>query len=428
MTVCAGCNFNRQSPEVAPGAAAADGIVPETPTALPTATLPVTPAPPAEASVEIRLSPTISVTVSPTPTLAVLITSQILNIRAGPGLDYPVIGHFGMAADAPIVGRAENGQWWKVECPEGLDVAECWVIADEELVAVSGESQAPEAPAPPVPLPTPEPTSTPCTPSAPSGWVAYQVQAGDTLSAIASRTGSVEDKLRGANCLSSETIISGTTLFVPEITRNVATRSNSAQSSASSPASGGTTVQPSASAPSSDSTIVQPSADVSASSSAAVQPPASVPSSSDGAAQPTSERQQVGFAPVAPSQSENVVSITLGPIPVAASDVSFVSPGFGLCPSAPDAEARIFIGTSASDQTTTWSLGERIGICVQNYPAGDPIALHVEFPDGSERSLGSKPADNANWTWVTEPDKSAWADTPCGSFRAIPILTSRILM
>ncbi len=70
------------------------------------------------------------------------------------------------------------------------------------------------------PTPTPIPTATglahpACAVRVPQGWVGYRVQAGDTLSGIAVRTGASMARLQGVNCLASTQVNLGTILYVP---------------------------------------------------------------------------------------------------------------------------------------------------------------------------------------------------------------------
>lgn len=55
--------------------------------------------------------------------------------------------------------------------------------------------------------PTPTATVTPCQPSLPDGWIPYGVRTGDTLSAIAERTGTTVAQLQQANCLVNADLI-----------------------------------------------------------------------------------------------------------------------------------------------------------------------------------------------------------------------------
>lgn len=54
-----------------------------------------------------------------------------------------------------------------------------------------------------------------CVPAPAIGWVAYQIERGDTLSSIALRTGTTVASLIKVNCLSADLIRVGATLFVP---------------------------------------------------------------------------------------------------------------------------------------------------------------------------------------------------------------------
>jgi LysM repeat protein len=61
----------------------------------------------------------------------------------------------------------------------------------------------------------PTPTPTPCVPSAPSGWVLYTVQAGDTLFSLAAARGTTADEVMRVNCLSSSEIVTGQQFYLP---------------------------------------------------------------------------------------------------------------------------------------------------------------------------------------------------------------------
>lgn len=65
----------------------------------------------------------------------------------------------------------------------------------------------------PTPMPTVAPTA--CFPYQPSGWASYRIQPGDTLSALAARSGTSVGQLMTVNCLGSSTIVSGARLYGP---------------------------------------------------------------------------------------------------------------------------------------------------------------------------------------------------------------------
>lgn len=54
---------------------------------------------------------------------------------------------------------------------------------------------------------TPLPTATPCQPYLPAGWIRYSVPAGDTLSAIAARTGTTVAELQRVNCIFNANVL-----------------------------------------------------------------------------------------------------------------------------------------------------------------------------------------------------------------------------
>lgn len=51
---------------------------------------------------------------------ATLVTKEALNIRSGPGLQYPVIGNFAGGAISVISGRSVDNLWWQIQC-QGFD-------------------------------------------------------------------------------------------------------------------------------------------------------------------------------------------------------------------------------------------------------------------------------------------------------------------
>ncbi len=73
-----------------------------------------------------------------------------------------------------------------------------------------------------------------CVVSAPSGWVSYSIRSGDTLSSIASRSGSRVSELVQVNCLSNPRfIVSGTALLLPRVPTSFPTSGGGNESSRS---------------------------------------------------------------------------------------------------------------------------------------------------------------------------------------------------
>jgi hypothetical protein len=72
-----------------------------------------------------------------------------LNVRGGPGLNYPVIDSLSQGTQVEIAGRNSAGTWWEVRLPGGRPG---WVSGAAELVQISGTPSAvPEVTAPAAP-------------------------------------------------------------------------------------------------------------------------------------------------------------------------------------------------------------------------------------------------------------------------------------
>jgi|GEM_PF-415900 len=87
-----------------------------------------------------------------------------VNVRSGPGTNYPIIGFANFGATGQVVGRSADGQWWATplaSSPTGLG----WVSG--AYVQVSGAEYVPVIVAPPPPMPpTAVPTATSLPPTA----------------------------------------------------------------------------------------------------------------------------------------------------------------------------------------------------------------------------------------------------------------------
>jgi uncharacterized protein YraI len=77
-----------------------------------------------------------------------LSTSQIVNLRQGPGTNYPVVGQFSPGQNLKVTGKTQAGDWWQIEYDGGA----AWVIG--QLVSTNGDgnnvvvvTELPEAPA-----------------------------------------------------------------------------------------------------------------------------------------------------------------------------------------------------------------------------------------------------------------------------------------
>lgn len=167
--------------------------------------------PSASPTATVELTATVTVTATLPPEVTVL---DVVNIRSGPSTDYPIVGYIA-AGSWLVIGRSANGLWWRIQCPERTASNECWITASEEAVAAGNATAAPVAAAPPLPTATLAPTAIPCVVSAGPGWATYQVVGGDTLSSIAARFGGSVGQIMAANCLTSDAIAAGSSLWVP---------------------------------------------------------------------------------------------------------------------------------------------------------------------------------------------------------------------
>jgi len=167
------------SRQPAPGATPASQMSAAPATALPTATKTSTTRPPAPAVISDTLAmtprptepppptptalPTGTSTGTPTPEAATLAFTQTLNVRAGPGTAYPVIGQAQAQATAVIIGRTAAGDWLQIDYPTAANPTG-WVLA--KLARLSG-NPAVVAVVTVIPPPTPTPAATATATTAP---------------------------------------------------------------------------------------------------------------------------------------------------------------------------------------------------------------------------------------------------------------------
>lgn len=119
-------------------------------------------------------------TATPTPEGVTVTVLQNMNVRSGPGTNYPIVGAGTVGQATKVLGRNDDGTWLQVEFPSTSGVG--WVFA--ELVQVTGDPQGvavAQAPPPPAPTATPVPTEVPATPVpekkyqfTPTGWHASE--------------------------------------------------------------------------------------------------------------------------------------------------------------------------------------------------------------------------------------------------------------
>lgn len=136
-----------------PSAAVASPAAPTRVAVIPT----VTPAPPATATAEPSPTAAFTEAAPATPAGAVLTIVQGANVRAGPGVNYGIVGGLQAGSTVEVVGRDSSAAWYVVNYLGGRG----WVAA--QLAQYTGDINAlPVITAPPPPTATPPPpTATP---------------------------------------------------------------------------------------------------------------------------------------------------------------------------------------------------------------------------------------------------------------------------
>lgn len=123
-----------------------------------------TPTPP-PATATTTATSTATATPAPPATPEAVVSANVLNLRAGPGTNYPVVGQVLAQQRFAISGRNQAADWLRVCCPAGED-AESWISA-EYAESSAPVTDLPVAPAPPTPVPSPTPVPPPL-PAAPA--------------------------------------------------------------------------------------------------------------------------------------------------------------------------------------------------------------------------------------------------------------------
>lgn len=78
--------------------------------------------------------------------------NTFVNVRGGPGTNYPVYGVAAPGAQAAVIGVSQDGGWWNISVdPETVPAGNAWVSAD--YVTAQSTENVPVVPAPPLPPP-----------------------------------------------------------------------------------------------------------------------------------------------------------------------------------------------------------------------------------------------------------------------------------
>ncbi len=91
---------------------------------------------------------------TPAPGVASLTATTNVNIRSGPGSDYPIIGILGIGESAEVIGVSADGQWWAIKSPDPNHEAG-WVA--DQYVVTQNTDDVPVIVQPPLPTPTAAP-------------------------------------------------------------------------------------------------------------------------------------------------------------------------------------------------------------------------------------------------------------------------------
>ena len=97
-----------------------------------------------------------------------MVTAQAgLNVRSGPGVEYPPIGGLAEGRSAQIAGKNLEGTWWQIVYPPNSG-GRGWVSAKPQYSTAHNVETVPVVPVPPPPTPTPTPTPLPTSTPVPS--------------------------------------------------------------------------------------------------------------------------------------------------------------------------------------------------------------------------------------------------------------------
>ncbi len=121
-----------------------------TPLPIPTFTPTLLPASPTE-------PPPAAPTATPVPVQPQVVSAVTVNVRSGPGTNYPVISALPPGIAVPVVGRNDASSWWQIQGPDGStgwvanSVVQASNVGNVPIVAVAPPPQPPTPTAPPPP-------------------------------------------------------------------------------------------------------------------------------------------------------------------------------------------------------------------------------------------------------------------------------------
>ncbi|MEM7344855.1 MAG: SH3 domain-containing protein, partial [Chloroflexota bacterium] len=127
-----------------------------------------------ETALRVVVDPSLTPLPTPTPTpepiiAGVAVGTGAINVRAEPSTESAIMGGFYLGERANVLAINDEGTWWQIEFPDGID-GTAWVAidfvdfeGDRDLVPIFGQEAATPTPIPTdTPTPSPEPpTATP---------------------------------------------------------------------------------------------------------------------------------------------------------------------------------------------------------------------------------------------------------------------------
>ncbi len=432
LLVVGGCN---RRPESAPGSATSDEPVAPSRIAAPpeATTTAATDVLAGESKIGVTATLTASATISPTltPVQAALTTNIALNIRSGPGTEYPTVGVYASGAETTILSKNLDGSWWRITCPQGVTGDECWVTADSELVSVASIDNVAVTATPTLPPPTlpptatPAPTATPCVRAVPVGWVPRTIVAGDRAETIARETGTSAQRIQEVNCLPSADFVRiDQTLYVPPRPETIANVAASTDSESAPPAAMPGAVTANVVAPAAPSAPA-PAIPLAAAPDAAVANAVPLPQSAS-LAVPAPEPIAQPIGPFVPISQPIGPSVPINDLRDADSGIAdalgFVDPLFACATSSPSATPAIVFG---SDPGLAPQVGQKVCIAyfadtgskvtVRKVPGSNVCPQEPDFP--VSELLCPSLVENDVWESSDPTYTKYWCPTTVGTHR-----------
>ena len=100
---------------------------------------------------------------TPAPGVPTVTALTVMNVRSGPGLEYPIYGQAPTGSQGVVIGKSADGGWWLVETnrTDLVPGGQAWVSADPIHTQAVNTENVPVVPAPDLPpgaeFPPPDP-------------------------------------------------------------------------------------------------------------------------------------------------------------------------------------------------------------------------------------------------------------------------------